>query len=286
MISAESFARAECRAAVAAELTRLAEREDVAVGIVGYVRPQWQYLEACYTQVIYREKLGAPTFQRFVADRLDAGGRTMLDYNVVFAPYCAAFGEGVRVLPLEPSRFPQGLPADFLRQCGIDAGPAAVAGLPRRNRRRGAKETEVRRLARAAAGPRKSLERGLGRLPLLFADAPFAGFDPSEIENIDANFAAANARFARGYGIDADGVLFRDRVDADGARRNIGCWKDFSAGERRLVRRFVLDKWGVDIDPDAGDPVAPWRVAWRLRPIRAKLRLLRRRWLRSRAATA
>ena len=293
VISVEFFLQARFREIVAAKLAELVERENLAVGIVGYVRPQWQYLESWYTQAMYggKSKWRAPTFQRFVADRLDGREPTMLDYNIAFAPYRAAFGEHVEVTPLEPSRLPQGLLVNFLRQCGVNATPAAVADLPRRNPRRGAKATEVQRLALAAfqpqpEGARRPLLLALPRL--LDDDVPFAGFDPAQIADIEARFADANARFAREYDIDDDGKLFRDRTVADDPRPNIARWpEDFGAEERRAVRGHLLERQGFDIDPGADDKLF---VMWHLARHKIRARLfgcrLHRRRRRSRTPAA
>ena len=272
VISAEEFTQPAYRAATAARLAELAERENLKVDIVGYVRPQWQFLESVYSQRVYGLHLGA-TFDRFVADMLEAGERSELDYNVVFAPYRAQFGARVRVFPLEPSRLPGGLLAHFLGQCGIHDGQALAAGPARANPRRNAKSTEVRRLVVAQVDRRRkaALERPpfrpnrLAQLPsLIDGDEPFSGFDHSRIRELQARFADANARFAREYGIDVDGVLFRDPVDLDARRPTVAQWRDFGAAERRRVRRYVLERTGIDLDPDAGDPASRWPVRVRI----------------------
>ena len=278
VISSEVFAKPEFRDAMARELAAFAERENVAVEIIGYVRPQWQYLEALYTQHTYARAIGGATFQRFVADMLDAGERTMFDYNVVFAPYRAAFGECVKVFPLEPSRLPQGLLAHFLQQCGVPADAAAVARLPHANSRRGAKATEVYRLASARANPERWKLLQFKRLALLIDDdAPFAGLGLAEIRDIEAHFAAANARFARDYRIDDGGVLFRDDAVPAGPRPNIARWQDLSPKERRFIRGYVLKVSGIDLDPGAGNPMPSLqvaaRLAWRKGELKVRTRL-------------
>ena len=276
VISAEGFAKPDYRAATAARLAELAEREDLEVDIVGYVRPQWQFLESVYTQRVHGRRIGA-TFDRFVADMLEASERSELDYNVVFAPYRAAFGARVRVFPLEPSRLPEGLLAHFLGECGIHDGRALAAGLARANPRRNAKATEVRRLVRVQTHRRlkAGLEvpsglRHMTQLPsLIDDDEPFSGFDRSGIRELEAHFADANARFARDYGIDADGVLFRDPVDPGVRRPTVAQWRDFGAAERRRVRRYVLERTGIDLVPGAGEPASPWPV--RVRVLKGRL---------------
>ena len=275
VISAEEFAKPGYRAATAARLAELAEREDLEVDIVGYVRPQWQFLESVYTQRVHGLRIGA-TFDRFVADMLEAGERSELDYNVVFAPYRAAFGARVRVFALELSRLPDGLLAHFLGQCGVHDGASLAAGLARANPRRNAKATEVRRLVYAELDRRRKagLERPfsgrapMSQLPYLIDDEPFSGFDHSGIQDLQARFAEANARFAREYGINADGVLFRDPVDPGARRRTVAQWRDFGAAERRRVRRYVLERTGIELDPGAGEPASPWPVRVRVLKVR------------------
>ena len=271
VLSVETFTSRGIRVRCAERLQELAAGERLAIDIVGYVRPQWQRLESGYSQRVKAGFVGIP-FGQFVARRLAAVDGGSLDYNQVFGAFRAAFGAGhVKVLPLEPSRLPQGLLAHFLETIGADGG-IRTAGLPRTNLRLGAKELEVRRLVRARTGARvlggERLPNRLAWLSALFDDdAPFAGFGLAEIRAVEGRFAAANARFARDYGIDPAGILFRDPVPTEPARPNTAQWDAMGRPERRRVRRYVLDRTGVDLEADATLPIARWRVrtriAWR-----------------------
>ena len=277
LMSATAFTKPEFRVAFARGLAEFAERENLVVKIIGYVRPQWQYLESLYAQLTHEGKLGRASFPRFVADMIYAGERTMFDYNVVFAPFRAAFGPRVQVFPLEPSRLTRGLPAHFLHQCGVNASPTALAGLLQANPRRGAKATEVRRLARPGADLRPIRGGKFGQLPLLIDnDAPFAGFSNAEIRDMDAHFAAANARFAREYRIDEDGVLFRDNVVPVGPRPNIASWEAFDADARQRIRQHVLDELGIDLEGGMRNAVVRCMLQGRLLVVRGFRRLRRR----------
>ena len=251
VVSAEDLASPEVRVAGAARLAELAQRNGVEVEVVGYVRPQWQLLESEYAQRAEGGRVGA-SFAEFVEAMLAAGGDTILDYGEVFGPYRALFGPRVRVFPLEPSRLPGGLPRHFLALLGVADVPG-LADLPVANRRAGAKTVEVTRLVRAgleaAVARVPNLRRRLPRLPrLLDGDAPFAGFDVPGVRCVQARFESANAVFARDYGIDAGGRLFRDAAAVDGPRPNIGRWDDFGSAERRRVTRYVFARTGLDLD--------------------------------------
>ena len=255
VVSAEAFTGPAHRAKCAERLLGLAAREDLEIDVVGYVRPQWQWLESAYAQQATTGATGE-SFERFAARLLAAGGRTRLDYNTVFAPFRAAFGDRVRVRPLTPAHLPGGLLADFLGVLGVDPGVGGPAAWSGRNPRPGAKDVEVRRrLCEAAGTALPGLARALRWLPaLLVDDAPFAPLADAGIERIRARFAAANERFARDYGIDAQGVLFADDGAGGGRRRNVVRWDELAEAERRRVRRYALDRTGVDPDPAAGDP--------------------------------
>ena len=268
VLSEETFTREGVRDRCAERLQELAASERLEIDIVGYVRPQWQRLESGYSQRVKGGRTGIP-FGQFAARSLDSTASRVLDYNQVFGAFRAAFGVGhVKVSPLERSRLPQGLLVHFLETIGA-GGRMRTAGLPRANLRLGAKELEVRRLVRAETGKRvvggEPLPNRLTWLSTLFDDdAPFTGFGMAEIRVIEGRFANANARFARDYGIDPDGILFRDPVAPTPRRPNMAQWDDVGLAERRRVRRHVLDRTGVELDADATPPIARWRVRARI----------------------
>ena len=270
VISSEAFASPNNREPCVARLLKLAERENLEIEVIAYVRPQWQLLESAYAQ---RVKVcdTAQRFEDFTTDVLRVNSRpwaVRLDYNRRFAPFRAAFGDRVRVFALERSRLPQGLLVHFLEVLGVHDG-LNVAELARANARHGAKALEARRVVRQRVGSRYLsdgvlLSRRIAWLPSLFVDdAPFAGFGLEEIRRIDALFGATNARFARDYGIDRAGVLFRDPVDQR-RRRNVACWQTLPREERLLARRYVLDRTGIDLDPDLRGANTRWRVRMRM----------------------
>ena len=276
LISSEALATPRSRESGVACLLELAERENLEIDVIAYVRPQWQRVESIYAQWT---KGGRPAerFEDFAADALSMDSqpwRVRLDFNQTFAPFRTAFGDRVRVFPLEGSRLPQGLLVHFLEVLGV-GDKVNVAGLTRANRRFGAKALEVLRLVRERVGSQYLGDGGrwsrrLAWLPSLFVDdAPFAGFGLDEIRRIEALFGPANARFARDYGIDTAGVLFRDPVDAR-RRPNVARWETLPRPERLLARRYVLDGTGVDLDPGLGGANSRWRVRMRIGACRSR----------------
>ena len=295
VVSDEWFASAP-DVGTAGAFAALAASCDLDVDVVGYVRPQCQYLESRYAQMVASngERLPFDLFCAAAFVRTRARRHGWLNYRRAFAPWRAAFGDRVAVVPVEPSRLPAGVAGHFLGLLG--AGDLAGRAGVRANARPGAKETEIRRLAAAAlardgvAGGRDRLRR-LAALPgLLVADAPFAGLTRAQAQDLMALFEAENAAFAREYGIDRGGVLFRDPV-VDGLERpSVARWEDLDADERRAVRDYVWRTAGVDPEPrrrPGSRPVAgrlrfgsvPWRAAWLLD---ARFR----RWLGARAVAA
>ena len=265
VLSSEMLSAPKHQPACVECLCELAARADLDVEIVGYVRPQWQRLESGYTQQV---KMGRQTqpFEQFMLQMFEDN---RLDYNLVFSPFRAAFGERVRVFPLERSRLPRGLLAHFLELLGVEAGRISLEGLRYSNQRPGAKEMEVLRLV-PMQPKRRWWQASLSKL--LDDDSPFAALDHAAIRRIETRFRDANARFARDYGIDADGVLFRDPVDA-GRHPNMARWQDLSADERRLVSAYVHCCTGIYL----GDGAAAATHAGRSKLRSAGALLLHRR---------
>ena len=236
-------------------IAKLAESAGLDVAIVGYVRPQCQYIESLYAQMV-KNGWGWLPFDVFVGVSLLRRFRPRqcwLDYSRLFAPWRETFGDRVIITPLEPSRFAHGLVAHFLGLLGVDE-PAWRPREARANLRLGAKETEVRRLTGAKlsglrpTGHSQPIMKRLTELPrLLPSDAPFAGLSRAQSLDLMEFFAVANAAFAREYGI--DGALFRDPVVDDLQRPNVAQWHDLEAGEQRAVREYVQRTAGVDPAP-------------------------------------
>ena len=235
-------------------VARLAAGANLEVEIVAYVRPQWERLEAHYAQVV-SSGLRTTPFERFVSGALDGREDAILDYGAVLAPWREQFGDRVSVWPVEPSQLPAGPVAHFIGVAapGAEAVTAAYAE-PHRNVRRGVRELEVRRLVCAALGELDAAGRvrAMGRLPwlpaLVAGDAPFAGLTAAQAAALMHRFGPANARVAREYGIDRGGVLFRDCATDRCGGPVRARWMDIAECERRLIRRYVRSRVGVDID--------------------------------------
>ena len=241
---------------VVAGIAELAVRCNLAVDVVAYVRPQCQYLDSHYAELV-KIGLASIPFEAYAAEAFvgrPVARHRWLSYARAFAPWRAAFSARVAVTPLEPARLPDGLVAHFLGLLGAGDLAGRVRDV-RANPRIGARELEVRRLTTVAlrrAGVREpwlALER-LHRLPeLLAGDPPFRGLSASRAADLMARFAASNAAFARDYGISAAGVLFADPAVDGFARANVAQWGDLGAGEQRAVRDYVQETAGVDPAP-------------------------------------
>ena len=325
VISDEALARTRPKhvAGAIAAITGLAADCGLRVDVVGYVRPQCQYLESSFAEDVGAGRV-QQAFDMYTADEFamrHIARHPWLDYGRVFAPWRAAFGERVAVTPFERSRLAGGLVGHFLGLLYAGDLASRAGGVPA-NVRCGAKELEVRRLTALALHRRgtdhlhvvRVLEALDGLSALLVPDAPFAGLSGDRARGLMDRFAAANAAFARDYGISADGVLFRD-APVDGLPRpNRARWCDLSAVEREAVGEFVTRTVGVNPTPDtdgAGNRprrtpahplprlqrirrtkllgALPWRAAWLLDAAflrRQAGRLVRgvRRWAAGRKA--
>ena len=239
----------------AAMVRDLAGACDVGIHVIAYLRPQCQYFEARYAQWVQDGVQSLP-FQGFVAASLAVRRierHPWLNYRRVLAPWRAAFGDRLTVVPLERTRLPHGLLAhflDFLHTGNLDAG-----GLEFHNARPGAKAVEAQRRIGAALRMR-GRNPGLKRrkrwreIPKLFrSDTPFAGFSADEAQALMACFEASNTALAREYGIDPDGILFREPVIDDRARPNVAAWHDLDDDEQAAVRAFARRTLGVDPTP-------------------------------------
>lgn len=187
-----------------------------------------------------------------------------MDWNTTFEPWRKTFGPAsLIVTPLERSRVGEDIRLHFLRQLGERDPPQLPRWSPA-NVRTGAKKVEVKRMVGMALQAAGRAPREANKFPsstmaaVLRRDEPFAALSAEEVGAITELFAASNARFARDYGIDADGVLFREPVPDRRRRPNLASWRDFSAGERRRTRLLALDALGVDIAPQERTAIG-WR---------------------------
>ena len=273
-----------------AALARASGRD---VRVIAYVRPQYQLLESKYCQLAKVGRVSWP-FEKYLAD---APNNPFLNYEAVFRPWGETFGERLAVYPLEAVRMPGGLLAHFLSLLGADGLAAEASALPSINQRFGAKHVEVLRLTRLALDdraldPKAIRERlkpvGVGVPVFLEGDARFAGLSPAQVGLVMEHFAASNARFARAYGVDAGGVLFREPAADSAGRPNVVKWADFGAAERRRVREFVRETAGVELPPGAAERRIRPRLPWRVRLLLEATRFIRTpsglpgflRWLR------
>ena len=251
----------------AARLSELAADLDLDVRLVAYVRPQWQYAESLYSQLVRKGYL-AERFEAWLGRSLRAG---MLDYGRTLGPWREAFGERLSVHAVDLSESEGELAAHFFGLLGVPGSDGPQWRDVRENRRPGAKELEVLRRAGAALMDKgygfRLRKRLLGRLdrvvPLLEGDAPFAPLSAARALELSEGFARVNFELATAYGIDAGGPLLREPVPR-APRPGSAQWDDFRAAERQRVRRYVLAQTGADLDraPDgAASPARPLSAA-------------------------
>ena len=255
VISAEAFSRYRYRAAMdwPARIAALAEAVDAQVRVIGYVRPQHRMLESIYAQRTGWGDRLVP-FDVLKAELLASGE---VDWCTLFEPWRKAFGaSSLVVTPLERGRLGADIRSHFLRQLGERDPPTTYAGQGHANVRPGAKTLAVARMAgmalkAAGRNPRQMRQFSVHRrlAAVLRDDAPFAPMTAEEIGEVTERFAASNARFAREYGIDDDGVLFREATLDRHRRPNVASWTDLGPGERRRARLLALAMLGVDIAP-------------------------------------
>lgn len=222
------------------------------------MRPQWQWAESYWCQSV-ASGIELRRFDECLRGWFD-GVRmdyNELDYNKLFEPWRESFGK-IAVRPLETSQLPRGLLVHFLGLIGVHDERLfrATTRLRPLNPRLGAKDIEVRRLVGVAlekrgVEPRRRVRivDGLNFASLLRDDWPFAGWNREQAMAFNDLTAESNARFARTYGIDDDGVLFRDELPQDFDQRGRpASWEDLSDVERKAVRQHVMRTLGVDVE--------------------------------------
>ena len=270
----------------AARLAGLAADLDLDVRLVAYLRPQWQYAESAYSQLVKMGKL-AERFEPWLCGVLRSG---RLDYGRALAPWREVFGDRLSVHAVDPSGPQDAVAAHFFGLLGAPGFDAARWRDVRENRRPGAKELEVLRRTGAALIEkgygfrlRKRLLRRLdGLAPLLEADVPFGPLGAAEALALTERFARANSDLATVYGIEPGSLRFREAA-LRSRRPGAAEWEGPARAERRRVRRYVLAQTGVDLDrgPDrAASPArAPYAAATAgaLRVARARAGLYRAR---------
>ena len=257
ILSSEACIQPACRSSVVRRLRCLQSEANVEVEIVGFVRPQWQWSEAYWCQQVACglelrrfEECRHAWFADMRADYYE------LDYNQMFQPWRESFGRAT-IRPLE-ARGREALLSSFLGLIGIHEERLfrATTRLRPQNLRMGAKEVEIRRLVgRALARQgveqlrRASAVYGLDLTGVLQRDWPFAGWTHEQALALCDHTAESNARFARDYGIDDDGILFRDELPRDfDDRGRPARWEDLSVVERKAARERVIRELNVDIE--------------------------------------
>lgn len=190
VLSAETFSARPGNPVIVDWATNLVERLAFdRVLVVGYVRPQWHYLESLYTQHV---KTGATSrgFAGFVSAQLS---RPLFDYPLVFRAWRERFGDHLTVRP-----YTSDVVADFFPLAGLPVPPVA----PRVNTRPGAKQIDMlRRLRGDLAVPKgQSGELFMRARRWLDArlrdDAPFRGLTAELAQQLGHRFAGVNQRLA------------------------------------------------------------------------------------------
>ena len=251
VISSEAFA---CHRRGIPRVAAVAEACDLDVEVIGYVRPQDQLIESHYSQNI--KNGGTDSFEAF---QVDALSRPDYDYNVVLRSWREAFGDRLKIYPLDDARMPAGILPHFLDVIGASGLAVAAAALPRVNRRIGAKHLAMMRLINMALARemtdhalRVRVRRRLTQtLPgVLGDDAPFVGLDGERRLAVRRHFADSNARLAGEYGIDdgcpAGGCFWTMPGEVDVPPIRIG-WADLTPEERAAVTQLARDTAGVDL---------------------------------------
>lgn len=193
VLSAETFSVRPGDPVIADWAARLADEFNPnRVVILGYVRPQWSYLESHYTQMV---KIGATgdRFQQFV-DREQK--RPIFDYSLVFSTWLERFGDSLLVRP-----YPSDVVADFFAVANLRKPQIS----PRVNVRPGAKQIEMLKLLNGdlkAKGDerRKAFARAQEWLAARYPeDLPFKALTPSLLIQIADRFAETNQGLADRY---------------------------------------------------------------------------------------
>jgi hypothetical protein len=209
--------------------------------VVGYVRPQWEYIESSYAQEV-KVGLTSVPFAEYLDRSLETGAH--FDYVRKFERWRNAFGEDLAIRPYA-KRLMHGrdVVADFWRHVGLGRPPEAQ---PRyANRRPGARATEMLRALSARIGeraPRREILRRAQRriersLP---DDPPFAPLTPELVERVVERFSDSNARFVHDFMGGAHAELFEP---PDAAGKSAAPWSldDASPRERRLFEALVAE---------------------------------------------
>lgn len=181
------------------------------VQVIGYVRPQWEFIESAYAQrvkagitwVDFEGHLGLVLSQ---ADSEPESSR--YHYPSVFEPWRRMFGEGLEVRPCSAELLiGHDAVEDFWHTAGLGSLPAPRGG--HLNSRADAKTTEMLRALRSVladhgvdeqASVRQAMRRAHLRIEArLPREEPFRAVTPDLLARIADSFRASNATFVRDF---------------------------------------------------------------------------------------
>lgn len=200
VLSAETFSVPSAGPAVVNWVDDLVEIfEPTRVLIVGYVRPQWEYLESHYTQMVKTGNTAA-SLEEFVLKEQD---RPLFDYPVLFSAWDERFDDSLQVRPYVPD-----VVSDFFGLLELDPPP-----IDRVNARPGAKQLEMLRRLRddlddlngSNGSDRRSGDSGVFRWALDSLtrqypdDRPYRGLTVGLARRLDERFRDSNQRLADTY---------------------------------------------------------------------------------------
>ncbi len=173
--------------------------------VVAYVRPQWEYIESNYAELVKNGRTWGP-IDEYVEASLRRPYR--FDYSAVFAGWREAFGAQLDIRPYGAAHFVGGdAVEDFWQAAGLGPAPERPGGAV--NPRTGATTTEMLRALRGLLAdygfdglvPVKEALRGARRRieAELLDDPPFRALTPDLVARIADGFASSNELFVRDY---------------------------------------------------------------------------------------
>lgn len=190
VLSAETFSARPGSDAVVSWAAKLAEAVSASdLLVVAYVRPQWEFIESRYTQMVKSGHVHQQ-FEDFVGPEMT---RPIYDYHRTFSKWREAFGDSLVVRP-----YVREVVADFFELIGIEAPTIEV----RANIRPGAIELEMlRMLVRdlPATGHREAAIFRWAREHLVEVyggTPPFRALTPELASHIAASFHSSNTALA------------------------------------------------------------------------------------------
>jgi hypothetical protein len=269
VLSAENFTPRESSWPADWALHLVEELSPRRVQVVGYVRPQWEFIEASYSQQV---KVGITSlhFEDYLTKCfLDPH----FDYPRKFGPWRRAFGDHLEVRPFSHEHLVCGdAVADFWSLVGLGSPPELREKYA--NRRPGAREIvllrelSTRLTGRQAELPiRKILAKAAKRLRAeLSDDSPFSPMDAELISYVAERFSASNKRFVNDYWDREHATFFA--LPVDGSRLSASSWSldDASEQEMRLLDDVLGTVPAASQDVPTAEPVPEVAAAGKLVP--------------------